>query len=81
MKENLGKQVWLVNEVFPDCDCHGEENGPYYISLGYAQSYQKLREKFITRISCQEDEVAFVEITSAKYRGKTDEGCPVPWFL
>ena len=69
MKENLGKQVWLVNEVFPDCDCHGEENGPYYISLGYAQ---QLWEKFIARFSCWQDEVTFVEITPAEYECKTD---------
>ena len=78
----LQRKAKLLEDVYPECQCEGGENGPFYTHLSFAASHHALREKLKHQFGCSEQELRMEEIKLAGCEVATEEGCPGPkWII
>ena len=50
-RSSLQQKAEDLKEISPGCGCLAEENGPYYVHLGHAESKEKLRTDFEEKLN------------------------------
>ena len=85
-KQELLNKAETMSELSPTCNClplgQPEENGPYYVHLGHADTKDNLRSMFEGRLKVSGHQLRIIKARFSGKEGKTSQDCPIAkWII